>query len=169
MNPDGLQLRAKRFDAHASLFDQTSERARLDWLVHRHDHRARILAHDKVRAGLPLHLEAEPTQRLRSIGAVYVPRNFHATANTGSCVKWSRSRSGIADSSKYPRTASVTMSCNSAKVSPCVQMPPPVGSSQRATKPPVSGQGVTVKTNSMPQPYRRRPSGQTKAKPAASA
>ena len=168
MNPDGLQLRAKRFDAHPCLFDQTGERARLDWFVHRHDHRARVLAHNKVRAGLPLHLEAEPTQRLRRVRAVYVPRDFHATANTGSCVKWSRSRSGIAAPSKYPRTASVTMSCNSANVSPCVQMPPPVGSSQRATKPPVSGQGVTVKTNSMPPTYRRRPAGQTKVGPRRS-
>jgi hypothetical protein len=167
MTPDGLQLCAKRLDAHARLFDQTGERAGLDWLVHRHDHRARVLAHDKMRAGLPLHLEAEPTQRLRRIGAVYVPRDFHATAKTGSCVKWSRSRSGNVSPSKYPRTASVTMSCNSANESPCVQMPPPAGSSQRATKPPVSGQGVTVKTSSMSPPYRRRPAGQTKALAAA--
>ena len=168
MKPDGLKLRAKRLDAHARLLDQTGERARLYRLVHGHDDRAPLLAHNQMRAGLPLHLEAEPPQRLRRIRSVDVARDFHATANTGSCVKWRRKRSGVSAPSKYPRTASVTMPCNSANVSPCVQMPPPAGSSQRATKPPVSGQGVTVKTNSMPAPYLRRLAGQTKA-PAATA
>jgi hypothetical protein len=44
-----------------------------------------------------------------------------------------------------------------------VQMPPPAGSSHRATNPPVSAQGVTVRTKSMPVLYRLRLSGQTKA------
>jgi hypothetical protein len=34
-----------------------------------------------------------------------------------------------------------------------VQIPPPTGSSQRATKPPVSGQAVTLKINSMTPSY----------------
>jgi hypothetical protein len=158
-----LKLSTKRFQAHSGLFDQTGKRAGLDRFMHGHDHGAALLAHDEMRAGLPFHLEAKPTQRLRRIRAIHTPRDFHATASTGSCVKWSRSRSGIVAPSKYPRTASVTMSCNSANVSPCVEIPPPAGSSQRATKPPVSGQGVTVKTSSMPPPYAHCPVGQSRA------
>jgi len=104
--------------------------------------------------------------RLRPVD---IARDLHATASTGSCTKWSRTAEGKASPAKYPRTASVTMVCKSASVSPCVQIPPPAGSSHLATKPPVSAQGVTVRTNSMTAPYRRHLVGQTKAPSAFSA
>ena len=168
MKSASLKLRAKRLDAHACLSNQARQRPRLDRLVHGDDDGAGVLPHNQMRTGLPLHNEAESAQRLRRCRAVDIARGLHATAKTGSCTKWRRTALGKVSPSKYPRTASVTMVCNSASVSPCVQMPPPAGSSQRATNPPVSAQGVTVRTNSMSAPYRLHLSGQTKA-PASSA
>lgn len=169
MKSASLKLRAKRLDAHACLSNQARQRARLDRLVHGNDDRAGVLPHNQMRTGLPLHREAESAQRLGRLRPVDIAWDLHATANTGSCTKCSRTALGKAAPSKYPRTASVTMVCNSASVSPCVQMPPPAGSSQRATNPPVSAQGVTVRTNSMRAPYRLRLVGQTKAPAASSA
>lgn len=139
-----LQRSAERFQGHVGLFDQTAERARLDWLVHRHNHGPASLPQNGVRPSLPALLKAKPPEGFDRLRPVHISRNLHATAKTGSWTKWRRTRAGAFPSSKYPPTASETMFCSSASVSPWVVMPPPAGSSQRATKPPVSAQGSTA-------------------------
>ena len=153
-----LTFGAKRLNARISLLDRTGNRVGFDGLVHGHDYHATVLAYYKMRAVLPFHLETKPTQRLLSIHSVFGAGNFCITAKTRTCEKWNQSRSVIFFPSKYPRTASVGVSCKSVNTTTCIEMPPPTRSTQRATKPPVSVQGVTVKINSMrsynpPTPY----------------
>jgi len=52
--------------------DQTLQRAGLYRLVHRHNHRAPVFAHNQVRAGLPLFNEAEPSQSFHRVRPVYM-------------------------------------------------------------------------------------------------
>ena len=100
----------KQFDRDASLLDQRTQGPRLDGTVHRDYNGTVRTAHDDVRASLPAMFKAKAAQRTNGLRAVDVPRDLHATANTGSCTKWKRIVAGVLPSSKYPPTASVTIS-----------------------------------------------------------
>ena len=145
-----LQRRAERFNGHAGLLDQSAEPAGLDRLVPRPNQGPAFLAKHGVRPGRPTINQAQPAAGLHGFRTVDVARKLPATAKTGSWTKGRRTRAGALPSSKYAPTASETMLCSSASVSPCVVMPPPAGSSQRATKPPVSAHDSTEKGISTP-------------------
>jgi hypothetical protein len=53
-----------------------------------------------VRTRLPALDKSEPSQRPHRLRAVDIAGQFHATASTGSCVKWSRTCAGALPGSK---------------------------------------------------------------------
>ena len=93
---------------------------------------------------LPVNNEPHPPQSPDDLRAGKVSGKLHAKARAGSSVKCSRARAGTSPSSKWQSTASRIIACKWVKSSPCVEIPPPRGSSHDAEKPPDSS-AVTVK------------------------
>lgn len=158
----GDVARSERLDellnGQACLFDQAPECAGLQRPVLGNDDGEAAAAEDEVGAGLAQTLKSESLERARGFGSGDVAGEFHTRAKTGSSTKWRRMRAGCSPGSKYPFTASAIMAWSSASVSPCVVMPPPRGSSHRATNPRVSGQASTRNVTSfMPSICQRAP------------
>lgn len=145
-----LQLGDEFLQSYARLFNDAFEGAGLERFVLGNHDRASLASQNQVGTGLPLDDVAKAAKGAGGLCAVHVAGQLHASATTGSCVKCSRMRRGRSAGSKKPFTASAIMTSSSAKESPCVVMPPfPGASSQRATNPPVSTHGSTLKVISI--------------------
>lgn len=147
--PWGLETRSKFLEAYGGLFEDTLQRTGFEWPMLGDNHRYARFSQNQVGTGLADGNKSQTLQRSRGLRPADITRQFHATARMGSSRKCSRTWRGCSPGSKYPFTASATMACKSAKLSPWVVMPPPWGSSHRATNPPVSGQALTRKVISL--------------------
>jgi len=141
--PSISQMRQQFLKRYLGLFEDTVQRAGLKRLVLRDNNGDAVPAQDQMRTALTEGKKSQTLQGPCRLRPVDIARQFHATARMGSSTKCRRTWRGCSPGSKYPFTASATIACNSARVSPWVVIPPPWGSSHRATNPPVSEQDST--------------------------
>jgi len=147
--PSPSQLRDEFLDGDFGLFKDALERAGFERLMLGNYDRDALFPQNQVRTALPDGKKSQTLQGPCGLRPVDIARQFHATARMGSSTKCRRTCRGCSPGSKYPFTASATIACSSARVSPWVVIPPPWGSSHRATKPPVSEQVLTRKVISL--------------------
>jgi hypothetical protein len=108
-----------------------------------------LFPQNQVRTALTDGKKSQTLQSSCGLRPVDIAWQFHATARMGSSIKCRRTCRGCSPGSKYPFTASATIACSSAKESPWVVIPPPWGSSHRATKLPLSKHVSTRKVTSL--------------------
>src|SRR5436189_2403199 len=81
------------------LLKNTLERARFQRFMLRHDHRSAFASQNQMRTGLTLNCEAQTLQCAGGLTAIYVARQLHPNATTGSSTKCNLTRSGRAEGS----------------------------------------------------------------------
>ena len=146
---DASELSDKNLSRDLGLIEDTFESAGFERLMLGDYDSETAFPQDQVRTALTEWNKAQALQDTCRLCSADIAGQFHATAKMGSSTKCKRTWRGWVPGSKYPFTASVTIACSSARVSPWVVIPPPRGSSQRATKPPVSEQDSTRKVISL--------------------
>ena len=139
---------AELFKAEARLIDQPLQSAETQSPVQGDRQSDPILPRNEVRTRGAQMDKPNPSECLGCILAGNISGNPHAgTKKAGFATKFNSTRTVRPGGSKYPLTASLTISSNSGSESPSVVMPPPMGLSQRATYPSSSSTTLNSRTS----------------------